>query len=148
MHSEYCAKHGKYRMSHPGIMCPVCVDEKAKLDAHAQGFQSGGPGGLAQDGGCCTCPCDLSGRIYSFSSTCSVHGVRGGQLLRGHNLTQDERKKMFAELKILIQQYRKAAIDEAEKGGGDPSYIETLELRLELAVLKLSNHIEKMEREL
>lgn len=52
----------------------------------------------------------------------------------------------FATLRILIGEYRDAAVAESWKGDGDPAEMPVFEALLKLAETKLDAHIERMER--
>jgi hypothetical protein len=47
----------------------------------------------------------------------------------------------------LIHEYSEAAIVESWKGGGDPSEYEIKDMRLKIARMELTNHIERIKAE-
>jgi hypothetical protein len=61
--------------------------------------------------------------------------------------SQQLKKNRWRQLRYLIDAYSDAAIHDSWKGGGDPSDIEVIELRLKLADAELGAYLTKLERE-
>lgn len=60
----------------------------------------------------------------------------------------DHVRSLFEELDLLIENLVEAAIAESWKNGNAPEQGAILEKELELARLKLTHHVNKLEREL